>query len=185
MRVFSDWLYRYTNRFTIIPVVILFLLHVFVILPSESNVDRIIGTGGGILRYFKYFIYSPDDFYAVLTALGEAGRAEFIDHRIIKANIFIFSLGSFFTIATGALLRTAFSGDSRLRLLNVVGFIPAFCDVIENHVQMLLVSQYPERYDGVVIVITTFTAIKWVTLLLSMLIFVFAAGAALVSLIRR
>jgi len=50
---------------------------------------------------------------------------------------------------------------------------------------MILVSQYPERYDGMVIVITTFTAIKWVTLLLSMLIFVFAAGAALVSVIRR
>jgi hypothetical protein len=185
IRSFSDWLYRCTNRFTIWPIAILFLLHVFVILPSESNVDRIVGTFGGILQYFRYFIYSPDDFYAVLEGIGPEGRAEFIDHRIIKANIFIFSIGSFFTICTGALLRFGTAKESRLRILNVMGFIPAFCDVIENHTQMVLVAMYPQRFDAVVVVITSFTAIKWVTLLLSMLIFFFAVGAATVALFRR
>jgi hypothetical protein len=185
IRSFSNWLYNYTNRYTIIPIAILFLLHVFVILPSESNVDRIVGTGGGVLQYFKYFIYSPDDFYAVLDAIGEQGRAEFIGHRIIKANIFIFSIGSFFTIVTGALLQKVTRENGRARLLNVVGFIPAFCDVIENHTQMLLVAAYPERFDSIVMVITTFTAIKWITLLASILIFILAAGAAIYHWGRR
>jgi hypothetical protein len=185
IRGFSDWLYRYTNRYTIIPVAILFLLHVFVILPSESSVDRIVGTGGGILQYFRWFIYSPDDFYRVLTDIGAEGRQAFIDHRIIKANIFIFSIGSFFTLVTGALLRLATADSNPLRRLNVIGFMPAFCDVVENHVQMVLVSLYPERYDGIVIVITTFTAVKWITLFAAILIFFFAAAAAIISLFRR
>ena len=43
IRRFSNWLYRWTHRYTIWPIAFLFLLHVFVILPSESNVDRIVG----------------------------------------------------------------------------------------------------------------------------------------------
>jgi hypothetical protein len=182
---FSNWLYRYTNAYTIIAFAALFLLHLFVILPSERDVDRIIGTGSGILQYFKYFVYSPDDFYAALDGLGEQGRKAFIDHRIIKANIFIFSIGSFFTICTGALLRIGVQEGNGLRLLNVVGFTPAFCDVVENHVQMILVFLYPERFDSIVIIITTFTAVKWVTLLAAMLIFLFAAAASVVAILKR
>ena len=185
IRAISDWLYRYTNRYTIVPVAILFLLHVFVILPGESDVDRIVGTGGGILQYFRWFIYSPDDFYRVLTEIGADGRQAFIDHRIIKANIFIFSIGSFFSIVSGALLLQSTGDANPLRRLNVIGLIPAFCDVVENHVQMLLVSVYPERYDGVVIIITTFTAVKWITLFASTLIFLGAAIAAIISLFLR
>jgi multisubunit Na+/H+ antiporter MnhE subunit len=92
--------------------------------------------------------------------------------------VFIFSIGSFFTIVTGALLRLSTREDSPLRLLNFIGFLPAFCDVIENHIQMILVAVFPARYDPVVIVIATFTAIKWVTLLASIVIFFGALTAA-------
>ncbi len=177
MRRFSNWLYHYTNRYTVIAFSILFLLHVFVILPSERDVDRIIGSYGGFLAYFKYFIYSPDDFYLLLANYGEAGRQAFIDHRIIKANIFIFSIGAFFTVVTGSLLLRVCKQGSKFLALNTIGFLPAFCDVIENHAQMVLVAVYPERYDWVVIVITTFTAVKWLTLLAALVIFFVALFA--------
>ena len=182
----SAWLYRWTNRYTILPVAILFLLHLFVILPSESDVDRIVGSFGGVLRYFRYFIYSPSDFYTVIGELGEAGRVAFIDHRVIRANIFIFSIGSFFTVCTGALLRIATSAGGRLRVLNVVGIVPAACDLVENHTQMVLVALYPERFDAVVVVISGFTAVKWVSLFAAMAIFTAAlAGAAVCGVSRR
>lgn len=183
MKVVSDWLYRYTNRYTVIAFTVLLMLHILFFLPED--VDRIVGTGGGLLKYFRYFVYSPDDFYRLLDSIGEEGRAAFIDHRLIKATIFIFSFGAFFTIVPGALLRIGFRETSRMRLLNVVGLIPAFCDVVENHAQMVLVALYPERYDSAVLVVTTFTAIKWVTLWASMLILIIALLAAGVALLRR
>jgi len=144
-------------------------------MPNAADAGRIVGTGDNlVLPVLRFFTYSPDDFYAQLEAFGPAGRAAFVDYRIVKDTLWLITLGAFLALATGALLRATTAPGSRQRLLNAVAPFPSLLDFLENQLQNLLVLLYPDRHDDLAILAATLTAAKWITLAAAFLVLLYA-----------
>jgi hypothetical protein len=180
----SDLIYRITNPVTVLVITLIFCLYVFYILPNSADVDRIVGESL-LFPLFKFLVYAPTDFYGQLDAYGPEGRAEFVSYRIINATLWLLTLGAFLALSTSALLRYALARGSSQLKLNLIAPLPSLFDFLENQLQNVLVMLYPDRYDGLAVLAATFTAIKWVTLLLAFLILLYAIGRALNARLSR
>jgi len=175
----SDLIYQATNVYTVVIISLIFCLYVFWILPNSADVDRIVGTGAAlIIPFFKFLLYTPGDFYLQLEAYGPSGRAEFIDYRIVKATLWLMTLGAFLALSTSAALRYSTTADNWRRRMNLVAPLPSIFDFLENQLQNILANFYPERYDSLAVLAATFTAVKWITLFLAFLILLYALGSA-------
>jgi hypothetical protein len=175
LNTISNSIYKVTNRYTVFLITAVFCLYVFWILPNSRDVDRIVGTGAAlIVPFFEYLLYTPQDFYSQLEVYGPDGRASFADYRIIQATLWLLTLGAFLALSTSALLRVFTAADSGQRKLNLIAPLPSIFDFLENQLQIILVSFYPDRYDGLALLAAGFTAIKWITLLAAFIILFYA-----------
>jgi len=177
----SDRIYRVTNWYTVAFFTVLFFWFIFWFL--DPTVDRIVGTGSFVvLPFFEYLIYTPDDFYTQLESYGEAGRTAFADYRTVNSTLWLTTMGAFFVLLAGALLRYATPEGSWQRRLHLVALLPSLFDFLENQLQIILVSFYPDRFDALAALAAVFTVIKWLTLMSTYLIIGYAAIRGLVVL---
>jgi hypothetical protein len=182
IRALSDRIYRVTNIYTVLALTALFFWFIFFFL--DPTVDRIVGTGSFVvLPFFEYLIYTPDDFYTQLESYGEAGRAAFADYRKVNSTLWLITMGAFFVLLSGALLRYATPEGSWQRSLHLVALLPSLFDFLENQLQIVLVAFYPDRFDVLAALAAVFTVVKWATLMSTYLIIAYAALRALVVLV--
>lgn len=128
----------------------------------------------------------PDSVYAVLGALGEAGRAFDLTHIVPLDLIFPFTYALFLALGISWALVRLLPEGSPWFLLNLAPVVAAAADYCENVGVITLLLTYPARLDPVAwftsimyIIKFTFSAVSFITLLAAL------AGCAAVVLLRH
>ena len=127
---------------------------------------------GGPTTLDMTFTLGPDQVYATLEALGEAGRAFDLTHVVPLDLVFPLSYALFLAVAIAYFLQRFLPAGSPWMLLNLAPVVAAAADYGENAGVITLLLTYPARLDAVAwwtsimyVVKFAFSALSWVTLL--------------------
>ncbi len=125
-----------------------------------------------------YWSYSPEQAYAYLGALGGAGRAAYIRMELTLDMAFpvIYSLA--LSIALALVMCRFVAPSSRLYALCLFPLLIVMMDWCENLGLVAAAYAFPHRMEGVIIVASGFTSLKWFFLMSSALLLVAAVLAA-------
>lgn len=142
-------------------------------------------TGGPTIPDMS-FTTGPDSVYAVLDALGDAGRAFDLTHIVPLDLIFPFTYGLFLALGISWGLARLLPEGSPWFLLNLAPVLAAAADYCENAMVIVLLLTYPARPDpaawfvSILYVIKSgFSAVSFLTL------FAALAGCAVMVLLHR
>lgn len=104
---------------------------------------------GGIGILDMEVLYTPQEAYAHLAAMGEAGRAFALTHIVPLDLVLpaVYTLAYAFVITW--LLRQWLPGESRWHRLNVVPVIGGICDYCENFGIIAMLLAWPQELHGV------------------------------------
>ncbi|HSQ93477.1 MAG TPA: hypothetical protein VLL74_04205 [Methanoregula sp.] len=142
-------------------------------------------TGGPTILDMS-FTTGPESVYAILDALGEAGRAFDLTHIVPLDLVFPFTYALFLALGISWGLSRLLADDSPWLLLNLAPVFAAAADYSENAGVITLLLTYPARLDPVAwfvsatyVIKFAFSAVSFITL------FAALAGCAVVYLLRR
>ena len=126
-----------------------FFLLGFLINGRPFGVAELKSITGGIGILDMEFLYSPQQAYAHLAAMGVAGRAFELTHIIPLDLILpaVYTLAYALTITW--LLRQWLPRESRWHRLNVVPVIGGICDYCENFGIIIMLAAWPQELHGV------------------------------------
>lgn len=159
----SDRLYRITGAkslalsFALLALTLVLLK----VLNTPFGVKRIRIVSGDVKILDMQSGYTPDQAYATLEALGEAGRQAYVNFLLFGDILLPFAYGYFLIMALGMALRGILgTRPSPLRLLNALPVVPVVLDLIENAIILGMLAVWPERADGLALFASTFTVAK-------------------------
>ncbi len=142
-------------------------------------------TGGATILDMT-FTTAPDQVYAVLDALGEAGRAFDLTRIVPLDLVFPFTYGLFLAVGISWALSRLLPEGSPWFLLNLAPVLAAAADYCENAGVITLLLTYPARLDGVAWFVSIMYSIKFLFSALSFItLFAALAGCAVMILIRH
>ena len=179
MSALSNWFQRLSSGWALLVVTVVYAVFLSTVMPAQSAASRTYAGDWGAPD--RQLFYTPDRLYAEVAHWGDAGRDDYVDFRLGLDIGWALTYGAFLVIATSLATRRAFpSGDARQHL-NLLPLLPVACDLLENALGILLVSQYPSRLDPVAWMTSGVTAAKWLTLLGAHLALLYALIAAALS----
>ncbi len=132
------------------------------------------------------FTTNPPQVYAVLDALGEAGRAFDLTHIVPLDLIFPFTYGLFLALGISWALSRLLPEGSPWFLLNLAPVFAAVADYCENAGVITLLLTYPARLDPAAWFVSIMYSIKFFFSAVSFItLFAALAGCAILFLLRR
>lgn len=140
-------------------------------------------TGGtGILDL--EFLYTPEQAYALLSAMGDAGRA-FDLARIVPLDlVFPFVYTLFYAVTITWILHRWLPARSRWHRLNVIPLIAGLCDYMENFGIITMLVSWPSRLPDVARFTMATGLIKFTFGILAVIIMIGALTGWAVSVIK-
>lgn len=142
-------------------------------------------TGGPTIPDMS-FTTGPDSVYAVLDALGDAGRAFDLTYIVPLDLLFPFTYALFLALGISWGLSRLLSDDSPWHLLNLAPVIAAAADYCENAGVITLLLTYPARLDPVAWFVSAMYVIKFAFSAVSFItLFAALAGCAVMFLLRQ
>lgn len=141
---------------------------------------------GGLTILDMTFTTGPQQVYALLDALGEAGRAFDLTRIVPLDLVFPATYALFLSVAIAWVLSRWLPQESPWTLLNLAPVIAAFADYCENAKVITLPLTYPARPDPVALWVSTLYVIKFAFSALSFaILFAALAGWAVTILGNR
>ena len=137
-------------------------------------------TGGATILDMT-FTTSPQQVYAVLDALGEAGRAFDLTHIVPLDLVFPFTYALFLSIAITYVLSRFLPQESPWFRLNLVPVIAGAADYCENAGVIALLVSYPARLDIIAIWTSAMYIVKFAFSALSFSILVIVIASWIVT----
>jgi hypothetical protein len=132
------------------------------------------------------FTTGPDQVYAVLFALGNAGRAFDLTHIVPLDLVFPFTYALFLALGISWALSRLLPEGSPWFLLNLAPVLAAAADYCENVGVIALLLTYPARLDPVAWLVSCMYSIKFLFSAISFItLFIALAGCTLMVLLRR
>lgn len=132
------------------------------------------------------FTTNPQQVYAVLDALGEAGRTFDLTRIVPLDLVFPFTYGLFLAIGISWALSRLLPDDSPWFLLNLAPVFAAAADYCENAGVITLLLTYPARLDPAAWFVSIMYGIKFFFSAVSFIaLFAALAGCAALFLVRR
>ncbi len=147
------------------------------IMPAQSEQSRAYAGAWGAPD--RQLFYTPDELYAQLATWGEAGRRHYVDFRLGLDIAWALTYAGFLVIAIGLAARRAFPAGDRRRWLNLVPLLPLACDLAENALGIVLVTNSTTRLDALAWFAAALTAAKWLLVGAAHAVLVFVLVAAL------
>jgi hypothetical protein len=142
-------------------------------------------TGGATILDMS-FTTSPQQVYAVLDALGDAGRAFDLTRIVPLDFLFPFTYALFLAVAISWVLSRWLPQDSPWTWLNLAPIIAGTADYCENAGIIMMLLTYPARLDPVALFTSTMYIIKFAFSALSFIaLFAALAGWAVMALKGR
>jgi hypothetical protein len=161
----------------------IFILFIAAILPGQkAKMDTYAGDAGIIdLSFFP----SPDQVYNIAEVYGEDGRRKYIATRVSLDIVWPLAYTFFMVSVITFFLRRVHGSDSRLVHFNLSAVAVLVLDFIENGLAVIVMSAYPDRFDGIVYIMATATATKWIMMGIASLAMLYGIVALPIVLIKR
>jgi hypothetical protein len=132
------------------------------------------------------FTTNPQQVYAVLDALGEAGRAFDLTHIVPLDLVFPATYALFLALGISWALTRLIPEDNPWFLLNLAPVLAAAADYCENAGVITLLLTYPVQLDSVAWFVSIMYSIKFLFSAIGFItLFAALAGCAVMILIRR
>ena len=164
----------------------LFLVTAAVISGKPFGLAQLQEITGGSTILDMTFTKGPESVYAVLFALGDAGRAFDLTHIVPLDLAFPFSYGLFLALGISWGLSRLLPAGSPWFLLNLAPVLAAAADYCENAGVITLLLTYPARLDPVAWFVSIMYAVKFLFSAASFITLVAAlAGCAAIVVVRR
>lgn len=138
--------------------------------------------GAGILD--MAFTYTPEQAYAMLAALGDAGRAFYLTRIVPLDLVFPAAYTLFFAVAISWLLSRWLPAESPWMRANVVPLVAGVADYCENVGVIAMLLAYPAELYGVAAFTAVFSPIKFTFIAVSMLLVLAAAAGWAANRVR-
>ena len=140
---------------------------------------------GGVTILDMTFTTGPESVYAVLFALGDAGRAFDLTRIVPLDLIFPFTYGIFLALGISWGLSHLIPEDSPWLLLNLAPVFAAAADYCENAGVITLLLTYPVRLDPVAWYVSIMYTVKFLFSAISFItLFAALAGCAILLVLR-
>jgi hypothetical protein len=159
-----------------------FIITTIVINGRPFGAEQLLEITGGAGLLDMKVLYTPEQAYAHLAAMGEAGRAFDLTHIIPLDFVFPFMYTLFSVVAITWLLHRWLPADSRWHLLNVVPLIGGMGDFVENLGIIVMIVAWPAQLPAVALFTMVACLVKFTFIILSYLII---AGAVIGWTARR
>ena len=177
MKRFSDRLYGLISKKVLITSVVIFVVFVAVANPLAAKyMDRL--TGGAPSPDTSFF-YNKQEILQMAEDYGQEGRDGYILMRFTFDLAFPL-LYLFFLAAALTKLLSYFPQHSRLRPLNLLPFLAAGFDLIENILAAIVMGRYPQQAAAAAQIAPYASAVKWLFVIAS---FALAAVLAVYRLV--
>lgn len=174
----SEWCYRVIKLPVLIAAVLIFILFMVLVLPVMAG--QLEGITGVSVSPDTSFYYSAEDLYIMAELYGEEGRAYYIYSRFTFDIVWPAVYLAFLVTSITFIFRYLPPGNP-YRLVNLLPFLGAFFDLLENSAASLVMYRYPLSTPVIASIAPLFTTLKWVFIFLSFT----ALAAGLLILIRR
>lgn len=172
----SSALHRLSSAWTIVGAIALYAWFLATVMPAQSAASQSYAGEWGAPD--RQLWYTPDDLYREVGMWGEAGASDYIDFRLGLDIAWAFAYTAFLVTITSVALRRAYAAGDWRRQLNLAPLLPMLCDYGENALGIVLVSNFPDRFDALAWAAAGITATKWITLVLAHLVMIYALAAA-------
>jgi hypothetical protein len=171
MQRISQYFYSKSSFWVFLITLALFVMFMFVVLPSESSrSDEVLGSAPSP---DTSFYYSKDDLYQIAEEYGQKGRLYYLDSRISFDIIWPLVYTFFLINAISWLLDKTILEGSKLRLLNLTPLAGILLDYLENATNMVVMFRFPQPTDILANLAGVITSLKWVFVGGSFLILIF------------
>lgn len=171
----SDSLQKYTTRYYIIPLVVLFAILAVTMERCPIGTLRLKELSGGVgMLDMQHFGYSETTAYGMLAQIGPAGRtlyAQLLGLDVVFAIAYMLMQS---VLLTNLLHRANITG--RWKRLNLLPWLRSGLDLLENGALLGLIANFPARLSGLVFLASTLTQLKWLVYGV-VIVLLFALGA--------
>ncbi len=156
----SNSLQKYTSRYYLIPLIILFAALAVWIDRGPIGNTRLKELSGGLgMLDMQHFGYSETVAYDMLAQIGPAGRtfyAQLLGVDVVFALVYMLMQS---LLLTNLLQRAHIAG--RWQLLNLLPWLRSGLDILENGALLGLLYRFPARLAGLAFLASTLTLLKW------------------------
>lgn len=182
----SDRIIAITSVRMVLAFLVLWFAVAALIYGKPFGIARLQEITGGKTILDMTFTTSPQQVYATLDALGDAGRAFDLTRIMPLDLVFPFAYAFFLSIAISWILTRWLPKDSPWIRLNLVPVIAGTADYFENAGIIILLLSYPVKLDPVAVFTSMMYIIKFVFSAFSFIVlFAGLAGWAVMTLTGR
>lgn len=173
----SETLRKYANGWLVL---VFFAGEMFfntVILPNQQA--KIEAASGGIGPIDLQLFYTPEKVYSMVTAYGEAGRANYRAFELTGDIIYPIVYTLFFALLITWLFQRGLARNSRMQKMNVVPLGGWLFDLFENLGIVSMLSLYPSTPAALAGITALFTVVKWLFAAATIVLILFGLVMAL------
>ena len=167
MNSFSRWINKIANTRYLIIFVIALVLFALLVLPVENKKAQTDFSG---ITPDTTFFYHAADLVTMAEIYGESGRHLYGISRVRFDVLFPLLYGFTLSIAMSWLLKRLLKKERKWCFLNLLPFIAALFDLLENLFATIVFSSYPDVPNWLLMITPIFSLLKWVLLGVSALI---------------
>jgi hypothetical protein len=140
---FSDRIIAMTSRRTMLIALAGLMITGFLVNGRPFGIAELIRITGGVGAPDMEIFCTPDQVYAFLAVMGEAGRAFYLTHIALLDMLVPFFYALFLSTAITWFLNRWLPAGSRWHRLNVVPVIGGICDYLENFGIIAMILAWP------------------------------------------
>lgn len=145
----SDRIIAITSGRTVIIALAGFLILGFLINSRPFGAAELMAITGGVGLLDMEILYTPDQAYAHLAAMGEAGRAFDLTHIVPLDMLLPFFYALSFSLVITWLLHRWLPEESRWYRLNIIPIIGGICDYLENIGIITMLLAWPAQLPDI------------------------------------
>lgn len=161
-----------------------FIVTTIVINGRPFGAGQLLEITGGVGLLDMKVLYTPDEAYAHLAAMGDAGRAFDLTHIVPLDFVFPFMYTLFSAVAISWILCQWLPAGSPWHRLNVVPLIGGLGDYLENLGIIAMILVWPAALPGVAQFTMVACLVKFVFIIISDLIIAGALGGWILTRLR-
>jgi hypothetical protein len=178
----SLWLYKISHIWVMLFTLAVMILFMITVLPGQAaSAEQKTGSSSSP---DTAFFYSATDLLQLAEEYGPEGRQAYIRSRWTFDLLFPLVYVSFLAAGISWFFRTMNALSSRFLTLNTLPVAAGIFDLLENSGTSLVMGFYPRQVPVVAWITPILSAIKWLLVGTSFLLYFLVAGAALYLWIR-
>ncbi len=159
---------------TFIPALLIYLFLGAVVMPyGAQTMQQVSGKKVEILDL--QFTYTPEKAKAIIAPYGDAGRAYAAKFEMVADTLYPVSYTFLFLVIMGWVFKSLSVYGVRIRYIHLLPFLVMLADYSENSCIITMLNTFPNFSDGLAMVSSLFTSLKWSLLALE----TFIIGVAL------